>query len=90
MERYTIKQSVRIVKQYYQNDESLVTTIRRVHPILRRNNFPDSSIVENIIEKIDSNGPVVDVEHTIRTGSDRLETNIAAAREIVARESRDL
>lgn len=47
MEHYTIRQQLLNI---IQNGESLITTVRKVLPIIGRNNGPNSSTVERIIE----------------------------------------
>lgn len=48
----------------------MIPTIREVRLIFGRNNFPNSSTVERIIEKFERTASVVDVIHTKRVRSD--------------------
>src|SRR5690349_14418587 len=83
MERCTVEQRVLIIKNYYQNGESLIATIRKVRPLSGRNNVPNSSTVKRIIEKFESTGSVTDVKHKTRARRGRSEQNITAVRESV-------
>ena len=52
MERYTSQQRVEIVKIYYQNSESVASTLRPIRPINGRTNRPSTSTIERLVEKI--------------------------------------
>ena len=51
MERYTSQQRVEIIKIYYRNSESVVSTLRALRPIYGRNNRPCRSTIERLVEK---------------------------------------
>lgn len=52
MKRYTMKQRVLIVEHYNQNNENLLAMIRKLRPIIGRNNKPNSSAVRKIVVQL--------------------------------------
>ena len=58
MVKFTNQKRVEIIKNYYQNSESVVATLRALTPIFGRNNHPARQAVRAIVDKfLASNKP---------------------------------
>lgn len=84
MERYTVQQRVNIIKLYFENDKSLVATIRKVRAVFGGNNVPNPSTVKRLVEKFEATGSVLDVNHPTRCRRVRSEQNVSRIRDGVA------
>ena len=71
MERYTIQQRVFIIEQYFKNNESLATAIRKFYTKYDKNSGLTSSTVKKLIEKFVEIGSVGDAKHTDRPKTSR-------------------
>ena len=83
MDKYTIEQSVQIIKIYYQNNESVRKTFRALGEFYGRNNRPAESTIRRLVSKFQSSGTVTDMIVPVRQRNACSEANIAAANESV-------
>lgn len=84
MERYSVQQRVNIIKLYFENNKSLVATIRKVRAVFGGNNVPNPSTVKRIVEKFETTGSVIDVKHSTRYRRGRSVQNVSRVRDSVA------
>ena len=77
MVKFTNQQRLEIIKNYYQNSESVVATLRALTPILGRNNSPTRQAVRAIVDKFEIKFTLLDVSVPKRR-------RIALSEEIIA------
>ena len=68
-----------IIKIYYQNLESVASTLRSLRPIYGRNNRSSRSTIERLMEKFESTGIVQNFPVPVRQRSDPSVENVVAA-----------
>ena len=83
MDKYTIEQSVQIIKIYYQNNESVRKTFRALREFYGRNNRPAESTIRRLVSKFQSSGTVTDTIVPVRQRNARSEANVATTNESV-------
>jgi len=83
MERFTNKQRVHIVKNYYQNCESGAETVRRLCVVFGRNEAPNKCTVLRLIKKIETTGSVATVKSPGRNRTQRIAQQIAVVQQRV-------
>ena len=79
MVTFTNQQRLEIIKNYYQNSESVVATLRALNPIFGRNNRPTRQAVRAIVDKFETKFTLLDVPVPNRRRISRSEEIIAAA-----------
>lgn len=83
MSSYTIEQHVQMIKLYYQNECSLVKTLRALRPFYGRRGGPSKSTLQRLMAKFETTGSVNDQPAPLRTRNARSVENIAAVSESV-------
>lgn len=83
MASYTVEQHVEIIKLYYQNECSLVRTLRALRPIYGRRGGPSKSTIQRLVAKFEKAGSVNNQPTPARRRNARSAENIAAVRESV-------
>ena len=83
MASYTIEQHVQIIKLYYQNEFSLVQTLRALRPFYGRRGGPSKSTFQRLVAKFETTGSVNNQPIPVRQRDARSAENIAAVRESV-------
>ena len=78
MLKFTDQQPLEIIKNYYQNSESVVATLRALTPIFGRNNRPTRLAVRAIVDKFATKFTLLDVPVPKRHRIARSEEIIAA------------
>ncbi|EFN88150.1 hypothetical protein EAI_02143, partial [Harpegnathos saltator] len=66
MTSYTIEQHVQMIKLYYQNECSLVQTLRALHPFYGRRGGPSKSTLQRLVTKFETTGSVNDQPTPVR------------------------
>ena len=80
MDKYTIEQRVKIIKIYYQNNESVRKMFRTLRKFYGR---PAESTIRRLVNKFQSSGTVTDTIVPVRQRNACSEANIAAVNESV-------
>ena len=78
MVKFTNQQSLEIIKNYYQNSESVVATLRALTPISGRNNRPTRQAVRATVDKFETKFTLLDFPVPKRRRIARSEEIIAA------------
>ncbi|GFT56051.1 52 kDa repressor of the inhibitor of the protein kinase [Nephila pilipes] len=84
MGRYTTEQLVFIVEQYFKNNESLVTIVRKSRTKYGQDSYLTSSLVKRVIEKLRQTGSIGDAKPSGRPKASRSTVNIEAVSERVS------
>ncbi|OAD53117.1 hypothetical protein WN48_10746 [Eufriesea mexicana] len=88
MKRYTKKQRVFIVEQYFKSNEGLAATVRNFHTKYGGISDLTSPIVKKLIKKFREAGSISDLRHSGRPSTSRSTQNIEAVRESAAKNPR--
>ncbi|EFN81609.1 hypothetical protein EAI_12104, partial [Harpegnathos saltator] len=83
MTSYTIEQHVQMIKLYYQNDCSLVQTLRALRPFYGRCGGPSKSTLQGLVAKFATTVSVNDQPTPAHRRNARSAENIAAVSESV-------
>ena len=83
MTSYTIEQHVQMIKLFYQNDLSLVLTLRALRPFYGRLGGPSKSTLQRLVAKFETTGLVNNQPTPVRQKNARSAENIASVRESV-------
>ncbi|EFN75580.1 hypothetical protein EAI_08636, partial [Harpegnathos saltator] len=83
MTSYTIEQHVQAIKLYYQNECSLVQTLRALRPFYGRRGGPSKSTLQRLVAKFETTGSLNDQPTPVRQRNARSAENIAAVSESV-------
>jgi len=83
MASYTIEQHVQMIKLYYENQCSIVQTLRSLRPFYGRRGGPSKSTLQRLVAKFETTGLVNDQLTPVRQRNARSAENIAAVRESV-------
>lgn len=83
MASYTIEQHVQMIKLYYQNECSIVKTLRALRPFYGRRGGPSKSTIQRLVAKFEATGSVNDQPTRVRTRNARSAENITTVRESV-------
>lgn len=83
MESYSVEQHVQMIKLYYQNQCSLVSTLRALRPIHGLRGGPSRSTLHRLVTKFETTGSVNNQPTPVRRRNARSAENIAAVRESV-------
>lgn len=83
MERYTTEQRVIVVKTHYKYGECYAETVRRLRGIFGRQNAPNMSTVQRLIQKFEGTGSTVNRKVAVRRRTTRSLENIAVVHESV-------
>lgn len=65
MDRLTTAERVKIVKTYYKNDDSAVSTFRALRADYGRHNRPTQQTILNTVNKFEQIGSVVDIQRPV-------------------------
>ncbi|KAJ8945173.1 hypothetical protein NQ318_001639 [Aromia moschata] len=80
MVSYTTEQHVQMIKLCYQNECSLVKTLRASHPFYGRRDGPSKSTLQRLVAKFDSTGSVNNLPTPVRQRNVRSAKTIAPVR----------
>ena len=83
MASYTVEQHVQMLKLYYQNECSLVQTLRALRPFYGRRGGPSKSTLQRLVAKFESTGSINNLPTPVRAKTARSAENIAAVRDSV-------
>ena len=83
MASYTNEQQVQIIKLFYQNECSLVKTMRASRPLHGRRGGPSRSTLQRLVAKFETTGSVKNQQAPVRQRNARSAENIAAVSESV-------
>ncbi|GJQ84903.1 hypothetical protein Trydic_g516 [Trypoxylus dichotomus] len=84
MNHYLTQQRILIAKSYFQNSESSIVTIYKLHPSLRNPHVPSASTVKRIMEKLEGTGLITDIRPATRIQQHHSVENIRDVRQNVA------
>lgn len=83
MEHLTIDQRVKIIKSYYKNSDSAVSTFRALRADYGRHNRPTKQTILNTVNKFEQTGSVTDIVRSVHHRNIRNAENIASVAESV-------
>lgn len=83
MASYTVEQHVQMIKLYYQNDCSLVQTLRALRPFYGRRGGPSKSTLQRLVAKFETTGSVNNQPTPVRQRNARSTENVTAVRESI-------
>ena len=86
MVKFTNEQRLEIIKIYYRNTESVVTTLRALTQVFGRNNLSTRQAVRSIVNKFEWLYSLLDVLVPVRQRTGRSTENITAVRASVENE----
>ena len=83
MEKYSIPERTQIVKLFYQNCESIVSTQRAYRRHYQVRNAPSDNAIRSIVRRFEQQGAVTDLPRTGRPRNVRTDKNRERVRESV-------
>lgn len=83
MDRLTVEERVKIIKFYYKNDDSAVSTFRALRADYGRHNRPTEQTILNTVKKFEETGSVTDIVRPVHHRNIRSAENIAAVAQSV-------
>ena len=83
MEKYSIPERTQIVKLFYQNRESIISTQRAYRRHYQVRNAPSDNAIRSIVRRFEQQGAVTDLPRTGRPRNVRTDENRERVREIV-------
>ena len=83
MEKYSIPERTQIVKLFYQNHESIISTQRAYRRHYQVRNAPSDNAIRSIVRRFEQQGAVTDLPRTGRPRNVRTDENRERVRESV-------
>ena len=83
MEKYRIPERTQIVKLFYQNRESIISTQRAYRRHYQVRNAPSDNAIRSIVSRFEQQGAVTDLPRTGRPRNVRTDENCKRVRESV-------